>query len=92
MQKMLGRAAAVAAGALMIVGLGASTASAHVAVGGEGGGVVTAHHPFAAGWGEGFACAGHVHTKGEHAFWATDEATGGEGGDEVSIDGWHHHG
>jgi hypothetical protein len=91
MQKMLGKAAAVAFGALMIAGV-AAPAYAHVATGGEGGGVVTADEPFAAGWGEGFAIAGHVHTDWMKAFWATDEATGGEGGHNVDIDGMHHHG
>ncbi|PYC86907.1 hypothetical protein C7C46_05295 [Streptomyces tateyamensis] len=90
MQKMLGKAAAVAVGALMIAGV-AAPAYAHVSTGGEGGGVVSADEPFVAGWGEGFACTDHVHTDWMKAFWATDEATGGEGSHHVDIDGWHHH-
>ncbi|WP_035847958.1 hypothetical protein [Kitasatospora azatica] len=89
MQKMLGRAVVVAAGALMIAGI-AAPAYAHVSTGGEGGGVVSADPVFAAGWGEGFACTDHVHTAFDHAWWATDEAAGGEGGNQIDIDGWHH--
>ncbi|MDH6137329.1 hypothetical protein P3T37_006761 [Kitasatospora sp. MAA4] len=90
MQRMLGRAAAVAAGALMIAGI-AAPAYAHVTAGGAGGGVVSAHPVFVAGWGQGWAGTHHVHTAGEHSLWATDDATGGEGAGEVQIDGWHHH-
>ncbi len=90
MQRMLGRAAAVAAGALMIAGM-AAPAYAHVSTGGSGGGVVSADPVFVAGWHEGHADTDHVHTCFEHSFWATDEAAGGEGSHEIDIDGFHHH-
>ncbi|MCX4748343.1 hypothetical protein OG455_22975 [Kitasatospora sp. NBC_01287] len=90
MQRMLGRAAAVAAGALMIAGI-AAPAYAHVSTGGSGGGVVSAAPVFAAGWHDGWAGTDHVHTCFEGARWATDTATGGEGSGQVEIDGWHHH-
>ncbi|WP_329564982.1 hypothetical protein [Kitasatospora sp. NBC_01266] len=90
MQRMLGRAAAVAAGALMIAGI-AAPAYAHVTAGGSGGGVVSADPVFAAGWHAGWAGTDHVHTGFAGAHWATDDAAGGEGGYQSEIDGWHHH-
>ncbi|MGF1427343.1 hypothetical protein [Kitasatospora sp. LaBMicrA B282] len=89
MQRTLGRAAAVIAGAMMIAGI-AAPAYAHVSTGGNGGGVVSADPVFAAGWGEGWASTTHVHTAADGAHWATDDATGGEGSHQVDIDGWKH--
>ncbi|TQF04909.1 hypothetical protein E6W39_25100 [Kitasatospora acidiphila] len=89
MKEMLGRASAVAAGALMMVGLGATAACAHVAVGGIGGGVVSAEDPFEASWGEGFATTGEVHDHWKFFQWSTDEEAGGQGGDLAWIG--HHH-
>ncbi|MDH6121323.1 hypothetical protein [Kitasatospora sp. GAS204B] len=90
MQRMLGRAAAVAAGALMIAGI-AAPAYAHVYEGGDGGGVATAHPVFVAGFHDHVAGTSHVHTASSGAGWATDTATGGEGAGGVEIDGMHHH-
>jgi hypothetical protein len=80
MKKLLGRATAVAAGALMMVGLGATAASAHVAAGGAGGYQASAEEPMGAIWGIDFAKAGEITAVNAHADWATDETGGGVDG------------
>ncbi|GAA1221264.1 hypothetical protein GCM10009665_09320 [Kitasatospora nipponensis] len=88
MQRMLGRAAAVAAGALMIAGV-AAPAYAHVYTAGGGGGVASADPVFTAGWGAGVAGTSHIATGFEKSGWATSTAAGGEGGHMIDVDGMH---
>ncbi|MFI9269428.1 hypothetical protein ACIGXM_01690 [Kitasatospora sp. NPDC052896] len=89
MQRTLGRAAAIAAGALIAVGI-AAPAYAHVDAGGLGGGVASAHPVFLAGGHLGFADTSHIHLAGARGGWATSTAAGGGGGGMVSVDGWGH--
>jgi hypothetical protein len=80
MKKMLGRAGAVTAGAMMLIGLGATGAWAGVAAGGLSGGLITADKPMVAGMDMGFACAGDAYTTWADAGIVTSDALGGVGG------------
>jgi hypothetical protein len=91
MKKMLGRAAAVAAGAMMLVGLGATGASAHVAAGQVGGSFASGDDPVGFMWNKGFAVAGDVAALWKNAAFATDE-TGGQTGGALTDVGGHHMG
>ncbi|MFF0293352.1 hypothetical protein ACFYST_09195 [Kitasatospora sp. NPDC004614] len=84
MKSKLGKAVVTTVAALALAGI-ASPACAHVAAGGGEEGVITAHEPFIAGHGAGFAATDHIFTAGGRYGWATSTAVGGGEGGIIAI-------